>query len=130
MALFRKRGPEIIRKSSAGKTVEERKTFRVRGQKVEVRWVGGFTQQRQKPNKRKNRSPGSGKSRSGISTSRTRSRRPIDDEIILPTESARKQMLVTVSREQTQIVILEGPVLVEYFVARRDSDSLDRKSDV
>ena len=124
MALFRKKGPEIIRKSSAGETVEERKTLRVKGQKVEVRRVGASTQQRQRSTKRRGGSQGSGKSRNGVSTSRKRSRRPIDDEIILPTESARKQMLVSVSREQTQIVILEGPVLVEHFVARRDSDSL------
>ena len=124
MALFRKKGPEIIRKSSAGETIEERKTLRVRGRKVEVRRVGASTQQKQKPKKHRNRSSGSEKAPGGNSTSRTRSRRPIDDEIILPTESARKQMLVTVSREQTQIVILEGPVLVEHFVARRDSDSL------
>ncbi|HET9258658.1 MAG TPA: hypothetical protein VFP42_00855, partial [Acidimicrobiia bacterium] len=39
MALFRRKGPEIVRKSSAGGTVEEHKTLRVKGQKVEVRRV-------------------------------------------------------------------------------------------
>jgi ribonuclease E len=48
----------------------------------------------------------------------------MDDEIILPPESARKQMLVSVSNHQTQIVILEGPVLVEHYVAREDSNSV------
>ncbi|MEA1902827.1 MAG: Rne/Rng family ribonuclease [Actinomycetota bacterium] len=48
----------------------------------------------------------------------------MDDEIILPTESARKQMLISVSNHQTQIVILEGPVLVEHYVAREDSGSV------
>jgi ribonuclease E len=33
-------------------------------------------------------------------------------------------MLVSVDNRQTQIVVLEGPVLVEHFVARRDSDSV------
>ena len=124
MALFRRKGPEIVRKSSSGGTVEERKTLRVRGQKVEVRRLAAPTQQQQKTNKRRNKSQGGGKSRGGVATSRTRSRRPIDDEIILPPESARKQMLVSVSNRQTQIVILEGPVLVEHYVARRDSESV------
>ena len=39
MALFRRKGPEIVRKSSAGGAVEERKTVLVNGQKVEVRRV-------------------------------------------------------------------------------------------
>ena len=67
MALFRKKGPEIIRKSSAGETIEERKTLRVRGRKVEVRRVGAFTQQKQKPKKHRNRSSGSEKANSRAS---------------------------------------------------------------
>ncbi len=39
MALFRRKGPEIVRKSSAGGTVEELKTVTVKGHKVEVRRV-------------------------------------------------------------------------------------------
>ncbi len=124
MALFRRKSPEIVRKSSSGGTVEERKTLRVRGQKVEVRRLAAPTQQQQKASKRRNKSHAGGKSRGGVATSRNRSRRPIDDEIILPIESARKQMLVSVNNRQTQIVILEGPVLVEHYVARRDSDSV------
>ena len=54
MALFRRKGPQIIRKSSDQGTVEERKTVTVKGQKVEVRRVESApTQQRtQKKNKR------------------------------------------------------------------------------
>lgn len=124
MALFRKKGPEVVRRSSAEGTVEERKTLRVKGQKVEVRRVETPARQPKQSNKRKSRSQRSDKSRSGVATSRTRSRRPVDDEIILPVESARKQMLVSVSHQQTQIVILEGPVLVEHYVAREDSNSV------
>ena len=124
MALFRRKGPEIVRRSSSGGSVEERKTLRVIGQKVEVRRLVAPTQQRQETNKRRKKSHGGGKSRGGVATSRTRSRRPIEDEIIIPLESARKQMLVSVNNRQTQIVILEGPVLVEHFVARRDADSV------
>lgn len=124
MALFRKKGPEVVRRSSAEGAVEERKTLRVKGQKVEVRRVEAPARKPKQTSKRKGRSAGNEKSRSGIATSRTRTRRPIDEEIILPTESARKQMLVSVNRHQTQIVILEGPVLVEHYVAREDSNSV------
>jgi pyruvate kinase len=121
MALFRRKGPEIVRKSSASGAVEEHKTVLVRGQKVEMRRVEGPAPDKTKKEKRdrkgsKGKKPSSSSTRNGIATSRTRSRRPVDDEIIVPTESARKQMLVSANRSQTQIVILEGPVLVEHYV--------------
>jgi len=128
MALFRRKGPEIVRKSSAGGTVEELKTVTVKGHKVEVRRVEApaptepTQNRRQKKSKKKQQQPS--KSRNGVSTSRTRSRRPVDEEIIVPTESSRKQMLVSANSHQTQIVILEGPVLVEHYVARDDSASV------
>ncbi len=129
MALFRRKGPEIVRKSSAGGTVEERKTVLVKGKKVEVRRVEAQTPvkpKHEKQDKRRNKGAQSTptKPRNGISTSRTRSRRPVDDEIIVPTESARKQMLVSANASQTQIVILEGPVLVEHYVAKDDTNSV------
>ncbi len=129
MALFRRKGPEIVRKSSAGGTVEELKTVTVKGHKVEVRRVEAPAptkpkqERNKKSNKRQQHQPSS-QSRNGISTSRTRSRRPVDDEIIVPTESARKQMLVSANNHQTQIVILEGPVLVEHYVAKDESSSV------
>ena len=51
-------------------------------------------------------------------------RRRQEEEIILPPETARKQMLVRVLPHQTQVVVLEGPVLVEHYVARSDKESL------
>ncbi|MEX2653283.1 MAG: Rne/Rng family ribonuclease [Acidimicrobiia bacterium] len=48
----------------------------------------------------------------------------MDDEVIVPLETARKQMLVRVARGQTQMVILEGPVLVEHYVTRQESNSV------
>ena len=123
MALFRRKGPEIVRKSTSEGTVEEHKVVRVRGKKVEVRRVEAPSKKKKKTRVRhKKKTPS--KSPNGIVTSRTRTRRPVDDEIIVPTESARKQMLVSVSPHQTQIVILEGPVLVEHYVAREDSSSV------
>jgi ribonuclease E len=129
MALFRRKGPEIVRKSDAGGTVEEMKTVTVKGQKVEVRRVAAPASTKPKQDKRrkstnKGKQQSSSKSRNDLSTSRTRSRRPVDDEIIVPIESARKQMLVSANSHQTQIVILEGPVLVEHYVAKDDSNSM------
>ena len=128
MALFRRKGPEIVRKSSASGTVEERKTVRVKGQKVEVRRVAApVAEKANKGRRSKSSSKGKQKTpsgRNGITTTRTRSRRPVDDEIIVPTESSRKQMLVSANRSQTQIVILEGPVLVEHYVAKDDTNSV------
>jgi len=129
MALFRKKSPQIIRKSSTEGTVEEHKTVRVKGRKVEVTRVEGRPPAPQKParkdKRRQTTGQGSGHhAKNGLATSRTRSRRPVDDEVIVPVETGRKQMLVRVTRGQTQMVILEGPVLVEHYVAREDSGSV------
>jgi len=128
MALFRKKSPQIVRRSSTEGTVEEHKTVRVKGQKVEVTRVEARPAPAAKPKKdRRHQSSnkgGANHGRNGVSTSRTRSRRPVDDEVIVPVETGRKQMLVRVSRGQTQMVILEGPVLVEHYVAREDSSSV------
>jgi len=125
MALFRRNSPEIVRKASSAGTIEERKTVKVKGQKVEVRRIAAPADTKKpKQDKRRKSNKHDSDSRNALSTSRTRSRRPTDDEIIVPVESARKQMLVSVSRAQTQIVILEGPVLVEHYVAKDDSNSV------
>ncbi len=123
MALFR-RSPQIVRKSSSEGTIEEHKTVRVRGRKVEVKRVESRTAPTSKKKNKRRRQRRSEHSRNGIATSRTRTRRPIDDEVIVPIESGRKQMLVRVSRGQTQMVVLEGPVLVEHYVARREANSV------
>ncbi|MDX1467975.1 MAG: Rne/Rng family ribonuclease [Acidimicrobiia bacterium] len=123
MALFRKKGPEIIRKSSPEGKVEVHKTLRVGGQKVEITRVEAPAPTDRKSKSRRNRREGN-KSRNGLATSRTRNRRPVDDEIIVAPESTRKQMLVSVNGAQTQIVILEGPVLVEHYVTRQDEGSV------
>jgi hypothetical protein len=79
MALFRRKGPEIVRKSSAEGTVEEHKTVRVKGQKVEVRLVQAPAPMGPKPDKKDKRRRKSGRqpapspTRTGLSTSRTRS---------------------------------------------------------
>ena len=56
---------------------------------------------------------------------RVRSRRPRPHlEVVPPPDTARKQMLVRSMPHQTQIVVLEGPVLVEHYVARSDKKSI------
>ncbi len=123
MALLRRKSPEIVRKSSNEGTLE-RKTLRVKGEKVEVTRLEARPATT-KPKKEKRRQPSrSGQPKNGLSTSRTRASRPRDDEVIVPVETGRKQMLVRVSRGQTQMVVLEGPVLVEHYVARQDSGSV------
>jgi len=131
MAIFRRRTPTVLKKSTTdGDVVEERKTFRIAGQTVEIRRVeepatktGGAP--KQKPDKGNNRSrkrSGRGDS-SGGGRSRTNGR-PTEQEIIIPTDVGRRQMLVRSTGAQTQIVVLEGPVLVEHYVARPDRSSM------
>ncbi|HEY7703520.1 MAG TPA: Rne/Rng family ribonuclease [Acidimicrobiia bacterium] len=126
MALFRKRSPEVIRRGSTESgVIEESKTVRHGKDTVEVRRVVEPART-QEPSKNKSKSRRESKpreNRARVQTTRARTRPP-EDEIIVPVESARKQMLVRVLPHQTQVVILEGPVLVEHYVARGDSQSL------
>ncbi|MGH8923261.1 MAG: Rne/Rng family ribonuclease [Acidimicrobiia bacterium] len=123
MAWFRKKEPEIVRRSTAGVT-EERKSFRFGGQKVEVRRV---SEQKTAPaHNRKRVSTQDGEAREDVRARKEAIRRrpPVPEEIIVAPESGRKQMLVRVLPHQTQVVVLEGPVLVEHYVASEDRSSL------
>jgi ribonuclease E len=124
MGLFKKKAPRVVRKGSAG---VERSVKKVNGQEFTIvkpaqqpkASTGTATKKRQsgkRPAKQQNRR-GSGKGQS-----QTRRRPPV--EIVEPPETARKQMLVRRSPHQTQIVVLEGPVLVEHYVASSDRKSL------
>ncbi len=131
MALFRRKTAEVIRKGSKDRVIEERKVIRVNGQRVEVRRVAqpdtaGEPPRRQRKNKKQQNHQGprrNRRDRPSVQTSRTRTV-PEEEEIIVPTETGRKQMLVRVRPHQTQVVILEGPVLVEHYVARSDQTSM------
>ncbi len=122
MGLFRKKTPRVIRKSGA---TEERLVRTVDGHEVTVR---KFVKPRTKSNsatatrKKPHRASGSRSTRSRSDGPSQRRRPPI--EIVEPPETARKQMLVRRSPQQTQIVVLEGPVLVEHYVTRSDRESL------
>jgi hypothetical protein len=131
MALFRRRTATVLKKSTTdGEVVEERKTFRIAGQTVEVRRVeepeaksarepASKSQKTDRSQKRSARSAGGGRSRGG-----SNGRQPAEEEIIIPTDVGRRQMLVRSAGSQTQIVVLEGPVLVEHYVARPDRTSM------
>ncbi|HEX7099519.1 MAG TPA: Rne/Rng family ribonuclease [Acidimicrobiia bacterium] len=127
MPFFRRRTPTVLKKSSTD-VVEERKILRIGGQTVEVRRVEEAAEKpppakadrvKEKPDKSKKR-----RSEPGIPRGRSNGRRPVDEEIIIPTDVGRRQMLVRAANGQTQIVILEGPVLVEHYVARPDRTSM------
>jgi ribonuclease E len=126
MGLFRRRTPEVIGKGSA-EVKEERKRLRIRGQQVEIRRVveeRAPERAAPKPAARKAPRPQQRANRKGgVATTRTREA-PVDEEIIIPVESTRKQMLVRVRPHQTQVVVMEGPVLVEHYVALSDQVSL------
>lgn len=134
MSLFRRRTPTVLKKATSdGDTLEERKTFRIGGQKVEVRRVeepgsGGRQKTSRKRSEQKTERKRTSKQRSSGNHDRNKpksnGRPPLEQEIIIPTDVGRRQMLVRSNGDQTQIVILEGPVLVEHYVARPDRRSM------
>ncbi len=139
MGLFRRKSAKVLRRSDAA---EERKVRTVDGETVTVRKFSAQPEPAEP--KRKERKPSGGAqrgrpqprgearktSRSSKQSRRTsgaqrKTRRPRPHlEVVPPPETARKQMLVRKSPHQTQIVVLEGPVLVEHYVARSDRKSL------
>ena len=132
MGIFRRRTAEVVRKGAADQVVEERKVVRRGRDRVEVRRVVEAPPQPEKRQERparkapqaKNRHKGQGgRPQGAVRTSRTRDL-PSEEEIIIPVESSRKQMLVRVKPHQTQVVVMEGPVLVEHYVAKADLTSL------
>jgi ribonuclease E len=124
MGLFRKKTPTVIRSGSEDEVLEVRT---VGGEQVTVRRSSRpeasaptATATKRKP--RQKSSSAKPQTRPQRSSSNQRRRPPV--EIVEPPETARKQMLVRRSPLQTQIVVLEGPVLVEHYVARSDRKSL------
>ncbi len=123
MGLFRKKNARILRHGSA---TEERTVRTVDGEAVTVRRfstadaanAGGSTKQKSKQKQQKKQQKPKQRS-----DQRSR-RRPSHVDVVAPPETARKQMLVRSMPHQTQIVVLEGPVLVEHYVARSDKRSL------
>src|SRR5680860_792191 len=103
MAIFRRRTATVLKKATSdGETVEERKTLRIGGQKVEVRRVEEGSpstgRARQKPARKTTQSKRSGRSDTGSRSTGSRStgsrstrgrangRPPAEQEIIIPTD--------------------------------------------
>ncbi|MEZ5176600.1 MAG: Rne/Rng family ribonuclease [Acidimicrobiia bacterium] len=125
MGLFRKKAPRVVRKSEAGvehtiKTVNGQE-FTIRKPATRPQTTGGTATK--KRSKRQHRPTKKAAGSQTSPSSRPQRRRP-PVEIVEPPETARKQMLVRSSPHQTQIVVLEGPVLVEHYVASSDRKSL------
>jgi ribonuclease E len=118
MALFKKKRAQVLRK---GSSVEERKERVVGNETVTVR---RFTEPEAQPEKTQKSRQQSSRAKPGKRQPDKRSRRPTHLEVVPPPETARKQMLVRTLPHQTQIVVMEGPVLVEHYVARSDKKSL------
>lgn len=126
MGLFKQKTPKVIRK---GQAHEERDVRTVDGQQFTIRRFAKPDQQRssgaktkQRPQKQSQARPRTQKKPRSGAGAPSRRRPPL--ELIEPPETARKQMLVRKSPAQTQIVVLEGPVLVEHYVAKTDKESL------
>jgi ribonuclease E len=135
MALFRRKAPQVVNRGSGRQAPPERTTKQVGGEVVEIARFKAPPRepappkksQKQKPkpqakkpsDRDRNRSTG----RSATRTPTRRGPRP-QPEIITPPETGRKQMIVRRLPHQTQIVVMEGPVLVEHYVARSDRKSL------
>ena len=114
MGLFRKKRAEVIRRGIGDTAVEERTTRRVGSSVVEVKRVLKPSPQ---PEKRE-------RGRRGRAARPTTREAPVTAPVTPRPTTERKQMLVRRTPHQTQIVVLEGPLLVEHYVARSDRPSL------
>ena len=120
MGLFRKRPAEVVRKGVGDQAIEEKTVRRVGRRTVEIRRV----REVEAPTQAAAKPAASDRARR---PRRDRSRRaaPRHLEVVIPApETERKQMLIRRTPHQTQIVVLEGALLVEHYVARSDRRSL------
>jgi ribonuclease E len=128
MALFRKRRPRVLRRGVGDTTVEERKHKRLGRDTVEIKRVvestpeteparGGTAVERPKRRSTKQQERRQRQSRGTALP-------PVQEPVLPLPETERKQMLVRRTPHQTQIVVLEGALLVEHYVARSARRSL------
>ena len=119
MSLFRRK-PRVVRRGSEDGSVEERTTRRVGREEVTVRRV----RQAPEPQSKADRKPRRQRGERSPAQSKGGKKRPRHLEVVAPADTARRQMLVRRLPHQIQIVVLEGPVLVEHYVAKSDKSSL------
>ncbi len=141
MALFRRKTPEVVRRGVGDNSTVEKTTRKVGRETVEVKRVrqqkpkqaeqtrpqkngNQNKQNRQRSQSKGGRQQSPQQRKQQQQNRRSPQRRRQEEEIILPPETARKQMLVRVLPHQTQVVVMEGPVLVEHYVRRSDKESL------
>ncbi|MDE0708879.1 MAG: hypothetical protein OXH89_00435, partial [bacterium] len=127
MPFFRRKTAEIVRRGVGDKSTEERTTRKISGKTVKVRRVRELpTKPKHAATKaaarRKKRQPTQGSARPG-GRHRGRSHSQAEGPVPLPA-AGRRQMLVRVLPHQTQIVVLEGSLLVEHYVHRSAQESL------
>ena len=120
MALFRKKAARVIRR---GAVEEPQQKTSEQSSKAKNRSSKKASQRRGRNGKHSNNRSAGGQASSGARAAEKRRTRP-HLEVVPPPNTARKQMLVRSSPHQTQIVVLEGPILVEHYVARSDQKSL------
>ncbi len=121
MALFRKKTARVVRRGAVQEPQRTEPEQKGSGSK------GGNAQRskQQRDRNKQGNKRGNAARRSGAparSGERRKTRPHL--EVVPPPNTARKQMLVRSSPHQTQIVVLEGPILVEHYVARSDQKSL------
>lgn len=120
MPLFRKKTARVVRRGAVEEPEPQPEPAKPSGSKR------AKPQSKSKPQRKtSDRSKTAARSSSGARAKggERRQTRP-HLEVVPPPNTARKQMLVRSSPHQTQIVVLEGPILVEHYVARSDQKSL------
>ncbi len=122
MALFRKKTARVVRR---GAVEEPQRTGREQNASGSKSGKAQRSKQQRDRSQQQSHNRGGAAARrnSGARTAERRKTRP-HLEVVPPPNTARKQMLVRSSPHQTQIVVLEGPILVEHYVARSDQRSL------
>ncbi|HUU60908.1 MAG TPA: Rne/Rng family ribonuclease [Acidimicrobiia bacterium] len=120
MGLLRKRRAEVVRKGVGDQAVEEKTVRRVGRRTVEIRRVREVESPAGAPAK-----PAAPERARHPRRERSRRAAPRHLEVVIPApDTERKQMLIRRTPHQTQIVALEGALLVEHYVARSDRRSL------
>ena len=124
MALFRRNTAEVLRRGVGNESTEERTTRRIGGKTVKVRRVRELSSSKSPA---KGGGPGNRRKKKPQNRSRSKQSPPSYRRearaVPLPL-AGRKQMLVRVLPHQTQVVVLEGPLLVEHYVHRSDQETL------
>ncbi len=119
MFLFRRKEAEVLRRGVGDQSTEERATRRIGRQTVKVRRVPEPAPKTSAPAKRrKKKAPERPRRKKAAPT------RASEAKVVPLPLAGRKQMLVRVLPHQTQMVVLEGPLLVEHYVHQSDRETL------